>query len=471
MTKKNSTKKALLISCLSLMMCLSMLVGSTFAWFTDSAATGVNTIQAGNLDIKLSYKNATVTSWTEVSADDKLFDDNALWEPGYTEIAYLRVENNGSLALKYQLTVNVLNEVAGKNKDGDDIKLSEVLKYDLIELAADTTYADRAEALAEVSDAKNLATETVSGTMEATATAKYFALVVYMPTDVGDNANHDGENVPTIQLGVSLVATQQSSESDSFGNDYDAGVLFDNERRANNDAELAELLAGDLSGVSTIYLGEGTFNAFNLASNSTFDFVGAIDAEGKPATIVSMPTAPSNFTSLDDPSIWNGFKGSVKNVSFKAANDSGILALYSDNWSQSANASFENCTFENVGVKFYGSVNFKSCIFDGQNKAEKAIVYSVVPTGEVATFTDCAIKNYTNCGINIAESAGSLIVNNCILENCQGEGEYGIHVGLIDTVKITESTLKCDVHYYESLIKTFECDDSQFAEGFSASKE
>ena len=55
MENSKSTKRALLTSVLALLMCVTMLVGATFAWFTDTASTGVNKIQAGNLDVKLMY--------------------------------------------------------------------------------------------------------------------------------------------------------------------------------------------------------------------------------------------------------------------------------------------------------------------------------------------------------------------------------------------------------------------------------
>ncbi len=226
MSNTKTTKRALLASVLSLLLCVSMLVSSTFAWFTDSASTGVNTITSGNLDIKLSYKNETVKSWTEVNASSKLFNDAALWEPGYTEVAYLKIENNGNLALKYQLTVNVINEVIGTSVLGNEIKLSKVLKYDLIELASDTVYADRAAALDAIEgEGQFLATETVSGSMKAESAPKYFALIVYMPTTVGNEANHNG-NVPSIQLGINLVATQYTSEVDSFDDQYDKDASF-----------------------------------------------------------------------------------------------------------------------------------------------------------------------------------------------------------------------------------------------------
>ena len=89
MSKTKSTKSALLMSFTSLLLCFAMLIGSTFAWFTDSATVSVNTIKSGNLDVKLEYLNGD--TWTEVSNETKLFKENALWEPGHTEIGQHRI--------------------------------------------------------------------------------------------------------------------------------------------------------------------------------------------------------------------------------------------------------------------------------------------------------------------------------------------------------------------------------------------
>ncbi len=391
MTNTKTTKRALFASVLSLLLCVSMLIGSTFAWFTDTASTGVNTIQSGNLDIVLSYKNATQTRWKEVSETDKLFDDNALWEPGYTEVAYLKIENSGSLALKYQLTVNVLNEVAGTNKDDGTIKLSEVLKYDLIELTGDTTYADRAAALTAVSDAKNLATETVSGIMEAKATAKYFALVVYMPTTTSNDANHKtGTTPPSIQLGVNVLATQYTAERDSYDNQYDENALFSNERLAKNDTELAAALAE--AGVSTIYL-DGDFGAIKLPEGSngvnlvattgtkmeslningaknlvvdglTFDAAKAVQVYDNK----SGSNKPTNYTASIYNYRWNGnnFGTAAENVTIKNCTFSGTAVVDSDTekgytavniddngaGTRSANITVEGCTFNCNAVSY-----------------------------------------------------------------------------------------------------------------------
>ena len=79
MTSSKSTKRALLTSALALLMCVTMLVGATFAWFTDTASTGVNKIQAGNLDVELEYKNSDTTGFTEADKNTKVFKEGALW--------------------------------------------------------------------------------------------------------------------------------------------------------------------------------------------------------------------------------------------------------------------------------------------------------------------------------------------------------------------------------------------------------
>ena len=120
--KKTNTKKALYSSVLSLIVCITMLIGTTFAWFTDNVTSGVNTIQSGNLDISLQYLKDG--NWVDVTQSTKLFNDDARWEPGHTEVAYLKIKNAGSLALKYELSVKVANEVVGKTEAGADIRLS-----------------------------------------------------------------------------------------------------------------------------------------------------------------------------------------------------------------------------------------------------------------------------------------------------------------------------------------------------------
>lgn len=232
MTKQKSTKRALLMSALALLMCVSMLIGSTFAWFTDSVATGKNQIIAGNLDIKVEY-TLDGENWSDLEGASDLFQ-KGLWEPGHKEVVVLRITNIGSLALKYNLDVNIANEVIGKTKDGADIQLSKYLKagdYSLspsmkdafdyfVEFAFDpeSEMYNKYDSLTDISIKKDAVLE--AGQQGMTI------VQIWMPEGVGNEANHNGVNVPSIDLGINVVATQYTHESDSFGDQYDANATY-----------------------------------------------------------------------------------------------------------------------------------------------------------------------------------------------------------------------------------------------------
>ena len=233
MTNSKQTKKALLSSVIALILCLSMLIGTTFAWFTDTVESGVNEIHAGNLDVELWYKTNINDAWAEVTKDVKLFKEGALYEPGYTEIVYLKVVNAGSLALKYEMAVTVNSETPSTNVYGDVFKLSDYLY-------AKTEMVDGEAKLAEVNrentaDLFNVYDAPLSksgmGFEENVMLAgdvQYGYLILQMPTFVGNGANHAKDApVPTIEMGLTLQATQQIEESDSFGDDYDADAKYD----------------------------------------------------------------------------------------------------------------------------------------------------------------------------------------------------------------------------------------------------
>ena len=235
MTKINS-KKALLSSAFALVLSVAMLIGTTFAWFTDTASTAVNKIQSGNLKVGFQYWNGE----KYVDAKDAtLFSEETLWEPGHTEVVYLKVINQGNLALKYRLnTINTFEYQYAKNSDGNQILLSKYLKIGIADgkNAAEGVYATREEAIAAAAD--NLVSydsctkdNTLLPATTDSESADYFAFVVYMPTDVGNEANWD-KNVrgsygaPWIRFNLALNATQASYENDSFDNKYDEGVPY-----------------------------------------------------------------------------------------------------------------------------------------------------------------------------------------------------------------------------------------------------
>lgn len=225
-----TTKRALFSSVMALILCFSMLVGTTFAWFTDEVKSGNNIITAGNLDIELEYWNGT--KWDPVQDATELFSKN-YWEPGHTEVVYLRLSNLGTLALKYQLGINI-TETQGINAEGKPFKLSDYIYMGVVEKVNGETgaytkdAAGRAAAIAAATNAANISKGyTQSGTMAKGDDALYMAVVVYMPTDVDNDANYKtGTIPPAINLGINLFATQLANEYDSFGPDYDKDAVW-----------------------------------------------------------------------------------------------------------------------------------------------------------------------------------------------------------------------------------------------------
>lgn len=227
--KVGGTKRALLTSVLALVLSLAMLAGTTFAWFTDTASTGVNRIVSGNLDVGLQYwgvdENGQKT-WLTAENSEDLFDKNALWEPGYTQIVYLKVKNNGNLALTYAMQITPVHETVGVNVDGEEFKLSDYIKFGWTPFTVDgdgTPVAlDREAAQTGVGDGAQLGTtlhRKAAEPMKASA-EELVALVAWMPENVGNEANYSTVQ-PTIELSLKVLATQAAVESDSFDNSYD----------------------------------------------------------------------------------------------------------------------------------------------------------------------------------------------------------------------------------------------------------
>lgn len=224
--KVGGTKRALLTSVLALVLSLAMLAGSTFAWFTDTASTGVNRIVSGNLDVGLEYWDKE-SGWLDAENSKDLFDENALWEPGYTQIVYLKVKNNGNLALTYAMQITPVHETVGVNVDGEEFKLSDYIKFGwrtftVDEEAGAPVALDREEAQDIVGGGAQLGTtlhRQAAEPMKAGA-EELVALVAWMPEDVGNEANYSTVQ-PTIELSLKVLATQAAVESDSFDKTYD----------------------------------------------------------------------------------------------------------------------------------------------------------------------------------------------------------------------------------------------------------
>ena len=218
MTKTKSTKRALLLSALSLLMCVSMLIGSTFAWFTDSVTSSGNIIKSGTLDVEMYWADGTEApdsaTWTDASTGAIFNNDK--WEPGYVEVRHIKIANVGTLALKYQLKIMANGEVSD---------LADVI---------DVYYLDPAEAIAERTDLTaekyiGSLTEVLAG-LDITASGELAAntndtvtLALKMQEDAGNE--YQNKSIGS-DFSVILMATQLTAETDSFDDQYDFDATY-----------------------------------------------------------------------------------------------------------------------------------------------------------------------------------------------------------------------------------------------------
>ena len=225
MTNSKTTKRALLSSAFAIMLCAAMLIGTTFAWFTDTASTGVNKIVSGKLKVGLEYAKAwdnegKVTEWDNAEGKTLNFKkaeghetEEILWEPGCRyELPELRVVNNGNLALKYKIQITGIQ---------GDAKLNEVIDWTI--------------------DGAELGEE-----YHLTPTDKYSASITIagkMQTD----ANNDYQDLSIDGIGITVYATQDTVEYDSYGNQYDAGAEYPTD---------ADALSNAMSNGGNIILGK-----------------------------------------------------------------------------------------------------------------------------------------------------------------------------------------------------------------------
>ena len=202
--EQTKTKKALIMSVLSMVLCIAMLIGMTFAWFTDTASTGVNKIQAGNLKVDFEYatawdKDGNPTTWADAKGKTLQFKVDGqipaegtqiLWEPGCTyELPELRITNSGNLALKYKVVISGIN---------GDAELNNVIDWTM-KLGDKSYVLGEARSLAAKNESDIL---TIKGHMQESAGNRY-------------------QDMSIEGISITVYATQDTVESDSFGNTYD----------------------------------------------------------------------------------------------------------------------------------------------------------------------------------------------------------------------------------------------------------
>lgn len=245
MTKTRSTKRALLMSALALLMCVSMLIGSTFAWFTDSVTSAGNKIQSGTLKLDLELYDTENKTWNSIKESKAPIFDYDLWEPGYTEVQLLKVENEGTLALKWMAKFVCMEELTDLAKVIDVY----VRPYGVVDASAVTFPADRNldgyEKVGTVAEFVNTIETTTTGNLEA-GEAAYLGIALKMQESAGNEYQGMDLGAP---FDIQILATQYTSESDSFNNQYDADAEYPviptpvKVSSANTFAEISALLA------------------------------------------------------------------------------------------------------------------------------------------------------------------------------------------------------------------------------------
>lgn len=210
--KKIKYAKVALILSICIMLLWAMLgTGATIALFTDVPEADENTFLIGKLDLDVEYKNDVVTDYTPMDAQTSVFNDQALYEPGYTQAVYLKITNNGNVDFEYRLSVDMLSYVDGTSVNGTNLHLPEFLRFGVI-FGATEAELDRALARENaVQDMEAYCLDTFSQKDTVTVEpgqVRYAALVVFMPEEVDNAANYRGTDVPQVDLGLTVYAQQ-----------------------------------------------------------------------------------------------------------------------------------------------------------------------------------------------------------------------------------------------------------------------
>lgn len=217
MKKRNWTKVALAFSACLFVIWWALGTGATLAWFSDSD-TVRNEFQVGLLRLDVSYRNDIVTEYTPLEGATKAFNDEALYEPGYTQVVYLKIDNIGDMAFKYKMAVTVEDSTNGRNAWGEEIYLPNYLRYGAVfgetEEEVQQLVKDRLSARNEAPNDWGLLgtwSKVSPYTFDVGEDSHYAALIVYMPEQVGNVANYRGAVEPKVELGITVFAQQANA--------------------------------------------------------------------------------------------------------------------------------------------------------------------------------------------------------------------------------------------------------------------
>lgn len=428
--KLKSKKSALLMSFTSLLICFAMLVGSTFAWFTDTASTGVNKIQAGTLkvDIVAADKDDATGKYPSLTGEGSKLNfvkaegaenENILWEPGCIyQTEGFRIQSKGNLALKWKVQINKSHTV---EKEIHGHELLDVIEFSVVNENGQSVPLDNFTGNLNGVDAVS-GIYKLQGKMKTTAGNEYQGLLLNGVT-------------------ITVFATQDTVEHDSFSNQYDADAQ---NPQVTNQAEFLSALNSATDG-ETIYLAAGDFGTIEMIhsfKNTSVKNIKLVGMEGtsiglwfgegcKPVNgwtfqnisftgnmgltidCVNSDVTVENCTFTDTllESAGGGAYASnltVKNCNFKGVAPEGKPTVYIG---ENNGVSITGCTFTKVGYnaiqigKMHGNVSIENNVIDGT--CDRAMRFTAAAANEAAVVT---IKN--NTVTNGADSAGEVLKAN-----------------------------------------------------------
>ena len=468
MTSK-STKRALLTSVLALLMCVTMLVGATFAWFTDTASTGVNKIVSGNLKVDIIGANSDshigTLNFTKAEGAE---DEALLWEPGCRYLTEgFRIANKGNLALKWKAQVNTGTTAANEG----NFDLLDVIDFYLVKGTGESQ------------------TETplneFTGNLKKTETSDVYYIKGVMQTTAGN----DYQGLMLDGIGITVYATQDTVENDSFGNDYDAGADVELATSATINgqayASLQEAYEAVQPTVSSVFgLGQEAFSASDADKCAKFDelfpdgkITWTIYGEQKltDAYMLSFGRKASNFGARTLKEIevvggnsqatldltgtngtfalpYNWWGDTVDNIkiTFKGITFKGIESI-PGTWAtpeQETPYTFENCTFNG---KVYGyhdyniNLTIKDCTFNAPENTQYALMLqSTTGINGKVTVDGCTFNGYTR-GINLQRPNTDFVVTNNTIRSTVSEPDRGA-IQLTDGKSFVVTGNKVDVN-------------------------
>ena len=364
-----STKKSLVLSTLSLMMCVAMLLGTTYAWFTDSVTSGKNIITAGNLDIEMYYADGTKAVPAADSSDWKdasnvaIFDYD-LWEPGYTDVKHIMIANKGTLAFVYNLELK---------SEGSISKLANVLDVYVVQPTAETTdlqhMATQIATRADMSKMTKLCTLAelftnggaldVSGKMLAGET-NTLTIAIKMQEEAGNEYQKlavDGG------FKVVLNAFQYTYEKDAFDDQYDKDAIPEAEPEekapeatVTTTTELKNAIASSTNDEIVLSVaGEVSLKDVNLGGKN----VVLVGGEGGSLVDVGNGTMGAPGATV-----------TMKNMKVKIAHNKtapdGSGMTYTEGIQHAKQERYIGCTIEGQISTMTPDTYFENCIFNGE---------------------------------------------------------------------------------------------------------